>query len=106
CAIDTPAVAPKKAPARSRVTNGKVILPAIDGRSTTARRYRDLIDQITNDLGGPQMVSEGQRQLIRRAAMLSAEAERLEALACRNERVGKENWQSEKNCLFDVTSTA
>ena len=31
------------------------------------------------------MLSEGQRQLIRRAAMLSAESERMEALAARGE---------------------
>jgi hypothetical protein len=33
------------------------------------------------DLGGKALLSEGQRQLIRRAAMLSAESERMEALA-------------------------
>jgi hypothetical protein len=44
-----------------------------------------LIEDITGDLGGASMLSEGQRQLIRRAAMLSAECERQEALWARGE---------------------
>ena len=56
-----------------------------DGRSATARRFKDLIDDISGDLGGKDRLSEGQHQLIRRAAMLSAECERQEALAARGE---------------------
>jgi hypothetical protein len=56
-----------------------------DGRSATARRFKDLVEDISADLGGKELLSEGQRQLIRRAAMLSAECERLEALAARGE---------------------
>jgi hypothetical protein len=44
-----------------------------------------LIEDISADLGGGDHLSEGQRQLIRRAALLSAEAERLEALWARGE---------------------
>jgi hypothetical protein len=44
-----------------------------------------LIGDIAADLGGIDLLSEGQRQLIRRAAMLSAECERQEALAARGE---------------------
>jgi len=36
-------------------------------------------------LGGLDHLSEGQKQLIRRASMLSAESERMEALACRGD---------------------
>src|ERR1700730_2168760 len=56
-----------------------------DGRSATARRFKDLVEDIAADLGGKDRLSEGQRQLIRRAAMLSAECERQEALAARGE---------------------
>jgi hypothetical protein len=56
-----------------------------DGRSATARRFKDLVEDIAADLGGKDHLSEGQRQLIRRAAMLSAESERMEALAARGE---------------------
>jgi hypothetical protein len=45
----------------------------------------DLIDDISADLGGADRLSEGQRQLIRRAAMLSAESERMEAASVRGE---------------------
>jgi hypothetical protein len=38
----------------------------------TARRFKDLVEDIAADLGGKD--SEGQRQLIRRAVMLSAES--------------------------------
>jgi hypothetical protein len=51
----------------------------------TARRLKDLVEDISADLGGKDRLSEGQRQLIRRAAMLSAECERQEALAARGE---------------------
>jgi hypothetical protein len=56
-----------------------------DGRSATARRFKDLVEDIAADLGGKDHLSEAQRQLIRRAAMLSAESERMEALAARGE---------------------
>lgn len=56
-----------------------------DGRSATARRFKDLIDDISGDLGGAGLLSEGQRQLVRRAAMLSAESERMEAASVRGE---------------------
>jgi hypothetical protein len=76
----------KRSPAhRSRVANGSKLLPLTDGRSATARRFRDLFEDICGDLGGAAHLSEGQRQLVRRAAMLSAESERLEAMAARGE---------------------
>jgi hypothetical protein len=70
---------------RSRVANGSKLLPLTDGRSAAARRFRDLFEDICVDLGGAAHLSEGQRQLVRRAAMLSAESERLEALAAPGE---------------------
>jgi hypothetical protein len=84
-AVDSTHFTRRSAAHKSRVSNGSKLLPLADGRSTTARRFRDLIEEISADLGGPSILSEGQRQLIRRAAMLSAECERLEALAARGE---------------------
>ncbi len=67
---------------RSRVTNGSTLhLGAVDGRTEMARRFRDVLAEIVSDLGGADLLSEGQRQLARRAAMLSVEAERMEASA-------------------------
>jgi hypothetical protein len=76
----TPQPARRKPEARSRVGNGKVFLPLTDGRSVTARRFRDIYEDVASDLGGLDQLSEGQKQIIRRAAMLSAESERQEAL--------------------------
>lgn len=50
-----------------------------DGRTREARRLRDVIASISDDLGGPERLSEGQRQLIRCAAKLSVELEKMDA---------------------------
>ena len=84
-ALESPQVAPRKSQGKSRVTNGSKLLPLADGRSVTARRFRDLYEDIAADLGGLDCLSEGQKQLIRRAAMLSAECEKLEAQSARGE---------------------
>jgi hypothetical protein len=55
-------------------------LPGVDGRSTWVRRLRDLIGLHLSDLGGPQMASEAEKSIIRRAATLTVELERLEAV--------------------------
>jgi hypothetical protein len=62
---------------RSQVTNGR-LLPNVDGRSTWARRCRDLIGLHVADKGGDENVSEAERAIIRRAAVLITECEILE----------------------------
>ena len=101
---DTPKLARRKPEARSRVGNGKTLLPMVDGRSVTARRFRDLYEDIAADLGGVDQLSQGQLQLIRRAAMLSAECERMEAMAARDDRrpAGAIAWKSESPFVFDL----
>jgi hypothetical protein len=37
---------------RSAVTNHKDLLPGLDGRSATARRFRDLVNAFIADMGG------------------------------------------------------
>jgi hypothetical protein len=66
---------------RSSVSNGTRLfaVAGLDGRTQTARRFRDIIETVTFDLTGPDLLSEGQRQLIRRAAALSIMAEGVEA---------------------------
>jgi hypothetical protein len=66
---------------RSSVSNGSRLfaVAGLDGRTQTARRFRDLIESMTNDLGGADLLSEAQRQLIRRAATLAVMAEATEA---------------------------
>jgi hypothetical protein len=70
---------------RSKIANGAKLLPLTDGRSATARRFRDLIEAMCADLGGAVHLSESERQLVRRAALLSAESERIEAQWARGE---------------------
>ncbi len=54
-------------------------LEGVDGRTAIARRWHDLYAEITADLGGPDALSEVERQLARRCATLSVEAEAMEA---------------------------
>jgi hypothetical protein len=72
---DRSAVARKKG--RSAMTNG-AILPGVDGRSIWARRLRDLVALHVADLGGDQNISESERAIIRRAAVIICELERME----------------------------
>jgi hypothetical protein len=67
-----------KAKARSRITNGKDLLPDIDGRIRFVRRFRDLNALLLSDLGGSDQCSEAEKALIRRACCLAVECERLE----------------------------
>ena len=64
---------------RSRITNGSALLPGIDGRSAWIRRCKDIIAAHLSDLGGEDNTSAAERSIIRRAAVLTTELERLEA---------------------------
>jgi hypothetical protein len=69
-----------KPEARSRVSNGKdLFLDGVDGRSVIARRYRDILAQLTRDIGGDP--SEAQSIIIRRATQLAVWCEQAEAEA-------------------------
>ena len=51
----------------------------MDGRSPWIRRCKDLIREHLADMGGESNVSAGERSLIRRASVITAELEFLEA---------------------------
>ena len=73
-----PTVLAKKK-ARSRITNGRSLLPrGADGRTLWVRRFRDLIALHLADLGGEAAVSEAQQALVRRAATIIIALERME----------------------------
>jgi hypothetical protein len=76
---DGPAAERSKSRQRSRVTNGSALLPGVDGRSAWVRRCKDIIEAHLSDLGGEDNTSAAERSLIRRAAVLTTELERLEA---------------------------
>jgi hypothetical protein len=62
---------------RIRRTAGGIQLPRIDGRTVSARRYRDLVVAYEAEVGGG--LSESERSTIQQAAALSLRAEELQA---------------------------
>jgi hypothetical protein len=64
---------------RSAITNGTAVLADVDHRSAVMRRLRDLIHLHESDLGGEDAISESERRLVRRAAMLTLQLEMMEA---------------------------
>jgi hypothetical protein len=72
---------------RSAVTNGTRLLVAGDGTSAWSRRYRDLVAAHAVDLGGPDLLSEAQKSLIRRASTLEVELEAMEAQLSKGEPI-------------------
>ncbi len=84
---DRPHVVSLKERQRSRITNGRELLPGIDGRSPTARRYKDIANAILVDQGGADVCSESRKQLVRRFAAAAVLAERLEARLANGEEI-------------------
>ncbi|WP_208636345.1 hypothetical protein [Mesorhizobium helmanticense] len=76
---DTTDKAPGKIVGRSKVTNRSKVGTDMDGRTQWVRRLRDLIEAHEQDLGGSDNLNQSQRSLVRRAATLSVELERMEA---------------------------
>jgi hypothetical protein len=86
-----PDLARRKNPARSRIGNGSELLPGIDGRSTWVRRCKELIGDHVSDLGGEANTSTAERSIVRRAAVLTSELERMEVrFALAGEATGDE----------------
>jgi hypothetical protein len=77
-----------KAQARSRVSNGRDVLPGLrDGRTLIARRYRDIMSAIVTDQGGAGQISEARLQLTRRFAAAAVQAEMLETKLANGEQI-------------------
>ena len=83
---DTVAEQPWQRRHRSAISNGNRLfaLETLDGRTKTAMRFQDLVEDIVSDLGGRDRISTGALQLVRRAATLSIMAEAMEADAVAN----------------------
>jgi hypothetical protein len=73
---DTPEVRRRKG--RSRVTNHRDLLPSLDGRTSAARRFRDLVNAFVVDMGGAASCSDIKFGLLRRLAAVTVQAEVLE----------------------------
>ena len=62
-----------KRQARTRMGNGSTVLAGVDGRASRPRRYREILAQLSSDMGGDP--SEAQTQIARRAAELAVWSE-------------------------------
>jgi hypothetical protein len=81
-----------KAQARSRLSNGREVLPNVDGRSIVARRYRDIVCAVASDQGGAEQLSEARLQLIRRFSAAAVLAELMEARLARGEQINLQEY--------------
>ena len=70
---------PNPAKGRSPTTNRRRLLP-VDLRSPQGRRFKDLCRIYAADLGGLDQLAEGDLALVRTAAGLTVESERLQCL--------------------------
>jgi hypothetical protein len=75
----------RAAKGRSKVTNGRQLFIDGDAGLKVSRRFRDVLASIATDLGGADRLSEGQKQIARRCAMLSVECEIMESAAVAGE---------------------
>jgi len=73
------AIAPRKPQARSAISNGSSVLRGVDGRSAAGRRYRDIVESLSADLGGLEKLGEAQKATIRQAAALIVRCESMQA---------------------------
>ena len=79
--------AARKAQARSRVSNGRDVLPGVDNRTLIARRFYDVCQALISDQAGLDRCSEARLQLIRRFAAAAVMAEEMEARLARGESI-------------------
>jgi len=79
-ATDIAPIASRSRHHRSATTNGnRPFVLGGDGRGAWVRRWKDLVELHTSDLGGPDACSEAELSLCRRIATSTVEIERLEA---------------------------
>jgi len=89
---------------RSRITNGKDLLANVEGRTAAARRYRDLCLSLADDLGGAATWAEAQRALVRQAAAMIVQSEKLHGEVLRGEIVDCEQLTRLANAATRILS--
>src|SRR5262249_21661744 len=82
----------KRIGTRSKVTNGSRAFVEGDGRSPWSRRWSDLIYAHVSDLGGPELLSEAQISIIRRASAMECELELFEGRMASGEAVDPDQY--------------
>ena len=98
------AIAKRSPTVRSRITNGRDLLANVDGRTADARRYRDLAASLADDLGGASGLTEAQRALVRQAAAMIVQSERLQSAVLRGELVDVEQLTRLANAATRILS--
>lgn len=101
---DSQAIAERPRNLRSRVTNGTKLIAGLDGRSASARRYRDLSMSLADDLGGAATMTEAQRALVRQAAAMIVQSEKLQAAILRGDIVDSEQLTRLANAATRILS--
>jgi hypothetical protein len=87
---------------RSRVTNGSSLFARGNGRSTWARRFKDVFEAHVRDLGGVGAVSQAQVSLCRRAATLTVALEEAESRLSAGRVVDMASYTSSSACLHRI----
>ncbi|ODS03793.1 hypothetical protein AUC71_07765 [Methyloceanibacter marginalis] len=77
---------------RSAVSNGTSLHSERPGDNRQARRFKDLVSDLSEMIGGWAALSEVQRQLLRRVAMLSIQLEALELEAAKGNKINHEEY--------------
>jgi hypothetical protein len=92
---------PEPGPNRSVVTNGTRTFLGKPGGEQTAvgLRWKDIAAAITEDLGGADLLSEIERQLVRRVTHLSIEAELMEADRVKGQEIDIDKYISITNAI-------
>jgi hypothetical protein len=85
--------------ARSAITNDPLRLRGVDGRSATARRYRDLCMEYADTLGGAAVLGPAVQAMIRQAAAITIQMELLQAKIVAGEDVDLEQLTRVSNVL-------
>lgn len=67
---------------RTALTNGKDLLPDVDGRSLLYKRFKEIARLVAADQGGLDALSEARVQLVRRFAANCVLAEQIESDMC------------------------
>jgi hypothetical protein len=78
--------APTRATARSQISNRSRLLLNVDGRSSYARRFRDLVNAFSAEIGGGSL-TEFEQGLVKQAALLVLKTEQMQECVVRGQEV-------------------
>jgi hypothetical protein len=95
-----------EAEARKRKARTRLLsLDDLDGRTTAAKSAAALVAGLESDLGGTEAIAIGQRELVKRAALLGAICEDAEVRWLRKEQVDLNIYLSAINTMRRVLTT-